>query len=97
MKEILKAILNSENIAKNTIDFYLNSMDCSESDYLAIYNHFASANNAEQLASVNEIYTEKNRYVSLVDYILKADDDYYIDIYKMIFEDITKKAMEGMN
>lgn len=97
MKEILKAILNSENIARNTIDFYLNSMDCSESDYLAIYNHFASSNNTEQFASVEEIYTEKNHYAALVDYILKADDNYYIYIYKMILEAITEKAMEGMN
>lgn len=97
MKEILKAILNSETIARNAIDFYLNSMYCSESDYLTIYNHFASASNAEQLASVEEIYTDKNRYNALVDYIIKASDDYYIDIYKMILESITEKAMEGAN
>ena len=97
MKEILKAILNSETIARSTVDFYLNSMDCSESDYSAIYNHFAIANNSEQLASVEEIYTEKNRYAALVDYILKANDDYYLDIYKMILESITEKAMEGAN
>ncbi len=97
MKKILKAILNSETIARNAIDFYLNSMDCSESDYLAIYNHFASANNTEQLASVEEIYTEKNRYATLVDYILKANDNYYIGIYKMILEAITEKTMEGEN
>lgn len=97
MKEILNAILNSEAIARNTIDFYLNSMDCSESDYLAIYNHFAIANNSEQLASVDEIYTEKNRYAALLDYILKANDDYYMNIYKMILEAITEKAMEGAN
>ncbi len=97
MKEILKAIINSEAIARNAVDFYLNSTCCSESDYIAIYNHFASANNTEQLASVEDVYTEKNRYAALVDYILKADDDYYLDIYKMIFNAITEKAMEGMN
>lgn len=104
MEEILKAILkvqtakyNAKNAARDAVEFYLNSSQCSSQEYLLMYNHFASLNNMIHLDNTEDIYTTKNDFPAFVDYILKIEDNCYSHIYKMILETIVEEVTEGVD
>ena len=64
-------------INRKTIEFYLNSMYVSETEYLALYNHFASVTGAQKLTDIRDIYIEKNNQNALIEYIIKSNDQFY--------------------
>ena len=71
-------------IDRENIEFYLNSMYVSETEYLALYNHFASVTGEKKLTSVDDIYTEKNNQNALVTYIINSNDQFYNDVRNLM-------------
>ena len=69
-------------INRKTIEFYLNSMYVSETEYIALYNHFASATGAQKLTDIRDIYIEKNNQNALIEYIIKSNDQFYNGMVK---------------
>lgn len=67
-------------INRKNIEFYLNSMYVSETEYIALYNHFASVTGKQKLTSVDDIYTEKNNQNALIAYIINSNDQFYNDV-----------------
>ena len=67
-------------INRKNIEFYLNSMYVSETEYIALYNHFASATGKKKLTSNDDIYTDKNNQNGLITYIINANDQFYNDV-----------------
>jgi len=71
-------------INRENIEFYLNSIYVSETEYLALYNHFASVTGEQKLTSVDDIYADKNNQNALITYIINSNDKFYSDIRNLL-------------
>ena len=71
-------------INRKNIEFYLNSMYVSETEYIALYNHFAGVTGKQKLTNNDDIYTEKNNQNALITYIINSNDEFYNDIRNLL-------------
>ena len=71
-------------INRKNIEFYLNSMYVSETEYIVLYNHFASATGTQNLESDKDIYTDKNDQNGLIAYIINSNDQFYNDVRNLL-------------
>lgn len=69
-------------INRENIEFYLNSMYVSETEYMELYNHFAGETGEQKLTSNDDIYTEKNNQKGLITYIINSNDQFYNGVRK---------------
>lgn len=71
-------------ISRKNIEFYLNSMYVSETEYIALYNHFEGVIGKQKLTNNDDIYTEKNDQNALITYIINSNDEFYNDIRNLL-------------
>lgn len=71
-------------INRKNIEFYLNSMYVSETEYIALYNHFSSETGKQKLTSNDDIYTDKNDQNGLITYIINSNDKFYNDVRNLL-------------
>lgn len=71
-------------IDRKNVEFYLNSMYVSETEYIALYNHFAGVAGKQKLTNNDDIYTEKNDQNALITYIINSNGEFYNDIRNLL-------------